>query len=719
VQTEKFQMHPKQQKLVEILSAQTQNKDLLFFHVLVAYHFAKLASMMRTKIRIQGRGEIPVNLYAINLASSGSGKGHSMSIIEDEVVNLFREHFMGRTLHLAADMNIEKLAMKRATQHNKDLQEEIDKLNREYMEAGPMLFSFDSGTTAAVKQMRHKLQLANCGAMSMEIDEIGYNLSSNKEVLTSFLELFDLGKLKQKLVKNTKENIRTQQLYGSTPTNMLLFGTPTRLLNGSATENEFYELLDSGLARRCFFGISKKRFADNRQLKPEEVFQIFNDTAAHDFLADISNDLAVLAEPQNLHTTLDMPKDVAVQWLAYRLHCERLADQMSEHEELRRAELQHRYFKVAKLAGAYAFIDQSMQITEAHLQNAIALAEASGEAFESILTRDRPHVKLAAYICSIGREVTEADLVQDLAFFKGSDAARKTMLKLAMAYSFKNNMAIKKELVDEIEFYSGKYLPETDIENMILSYSQHQTNNYANKAVEFNKLHQLVTAKDYHWVNHYLRGNGIDPGGYRRDEFCKPEFNILVLDIDGGVSIQEVKNLFSDHTYLIHTTKRHTDLAHRFRFILPMSHILELPTQEYKDFMTNVIKSLPFEVDTQTTDRARKWETFPGNHWYNQGKLFDVLPFIPKTRKADENKRIYEAQANLRPLERWCINQAPTQGRNNILLRYALVLVDRGYDFASIQQHVMDLNSQLQSPLEEQEIQSTILTTVSRKLSQA
>lgn len=43
-------------------------------------------------------------------------------------------------------------------------------LTREYNGTGPFLFSFDSGTPAAIKQLRHQLILANLGSINLEMD---------------------------------------------------------------------------------------------------------------------------------------------------------------------------------------------------------------------------------------------------------------------------------------------------------------------------------------------------------------------------------------------------------------------------------------------------------------------------------------------------------------------------------------------------------------------
>ncbi|MDT1904048.1 DUF3987 domain-containing protein, partial [Acinetobacter baumannii] len=78
--------------------------------------------------------------------------------------------------------------------------------------------------------------MGNAGSVNLQIDEIGANLIGQTEVLNTFLELYDKGLVKDKLVKSTSENVRFERIDGATPTNMLLFGTPSKLLDGGVTE---------------------------------------------------------------------------------------------------------------------------------------------------------------------------------------------------------------------------------------------------------------------------------------------------------------------------------------------------------------------------------------------------------------------------------------------------------------------------------------------------
>lgn len=697
------------EKLVEVLCKKTQNNNPLFFRVLVSYYFTKIASMMRATISTKERGKIPVSMYAINLANSGSGKGHSTNIVEEQVIHKFRENFLENTFPIISDINLTKIANKRANKKAADPEEELIRVQKEFENLGTLAFSFDSGTTAAVKQMRHKLLMANAGSMNMEIDEIGSNLLGNMDVLTTFLELYDVGKIKQKLTKNTAENTRSEEIDGRTPTNMMLFGTPIRLFDGGKVEEAIISFFDTGYARRCFFGYVKPDNTENK-LSPKEIYDMLTDTSSETYLQQLADKLANLADIVNFERTIEMTEAITLILIEYKMDCESKARLLGEHDEIRRAELAHRYFKVLKLAGTFAFIDGTSEITEDQLYSSIKLAEASGEAFTKILTRDRNYVKLAKYIAEVGREVTHVDLVEDLPFYRGAESQKRELMSLAIAYGYRNNIIIKRQFNDGIEFLKGESLTETNIDKVIISYSTKLAEGYNNEFVKFNELHKLTKQNNFHWTVHHLQD------GYRKEENCIPGFNLVVIDVDGGISIDTAKILLKEYSYLIYTTKRSTDKQNRFRLILPMTHTLKMDQSDYKEFMSNIFEWLPFAVDEQTNQRARKWMTHDGDHYANSGKLLDSLLFIPKTTKNAERKRLILDQNTLSNLERWFISKTGDGNRSNQLVKYALMLVDSGMDIEGVKNNVLALNMKLPDKLEESEVISTILVTSSKAI---
>lgn len=699
--------------IVDILVARTENNDRAFFRVIVAYFFGKMAGSQRTTIRTKDRGQVPVNVYALSLATSGSGKGHSIGVIEDSLLPQFRQSLMTSTLHEISEKNLLKIAAERAVIKDVPEEEELEKVKKEYARLGHLAYTFDSGTTPAVKQMRQKLMMANVCAINMQIDEIGLNLVPNTELLTLFLELFDQGKVKQKLTKNTNDNERSEEMEGKTPTNMLLFGSPSKLLDGSRTEDEFYSFLETGYARRCFFAYGSLQRA-SETLTPAEIYANLtsqkNEAMVHSY-ADL---FGMLGTPAKYGWEVEVPDSVGIELIEYKIECERKADAMKEHEEIMKAEMSHRYFKALKLAGAMAFVDEKSEITSETLWMAIKLAEESGEAFQKIFQREKNYAKLAKYLSAIGTELTHADLNEALPFYKSSATLRNEMMNLAIAWGYKNHIVIKKTFEQGIEFFKGEALKETNLKELKVSYSDHVAYRYRSENITWENLQKLVLMKDMHYLNHFLL-EGDEGRGHRNEENCLRGFNFIVVDVDEGTPIELARELLKDYTSIIHTTKRHTDEEHRYRILLPINYNLSMDSADFKEFMKNVYDWLPFNKDEQTNQRSRKWLTHPGTIHVNEGVLLDAFQFIPRTARNEDFKNTITKLENLDNLERWFAQRMATGNRNNYMLRFAMALYDSGLTYNEIEDRVLAFNAKLDNKLPNDELKNTVLVTVAKK----
>ena len=693
-----------QEKLVKTLVQKTQNNNPLFFRILTVYYFSKIASMMRVNVKTMHQGTIPVNTYAINLSVSGSGKGFSTNIIEESVIHLFKERFLNETFPALALHTIHKEAIRRAPRRNISTDEMEEKLTKEFEMLGPLLFSFDSGTSPAIKQMRHKLLMSGAGSINLEIDEIGSNLVHNTDVLNSFLELYDVGKIKPKLIKNTAENLRSEEIDGKTPTNMMLYGTPSKLMNGGKTEEEFMSMLDTGYARRCLFGYSTKVLTDIN-VTPEDLYDMLTDSSSDSVLDDLAISMHKLADPINFNSEIALLKPESLILLEYKQLCENRSRDMRDFEEIQKAEMSHRYFKALKLAGAYAFIDSSSTVTSGHLYSAFKLVEDSGEAFGKMLNRPRSHERVAMYLADVRKEVTHVDLMEDLPFFRGGAAQRKDIMSQAIAWGYRNNIVIRTSYSDSIEFFKGETMDEVDMSNLLISYSTDIVNNYEPEYAPWDQLHHLVSADDYHYAAHHFQDK------YRTSDKAIPGFNLVILDVDEGTSLKQAKMLLKDYKAFFATTKRHTEAHNRFRIIMPLTHTVKLNTAVYSKFMTNLFEWLPFETDRSTKDIARKWQSFAGEHSYQDGRLLDALMFIPDTNKQAEQHQKIMDHASLSNLERWLLLNAGVGSRSNTLIKYTYVLVDGGYTIEAIRNSVISFNQKLSSPLPQEELEKTVLTT--------
>lgn len=707
-----MEFHPATEQVVSLLCEKTQSTNTLFFRVQATFHLCMLAAQMRVMIQTHDRGVIPVNMYALNLATSGAGKGFSSNILQNEITHLFRENFM-ENFDFAAEPNLDMLASRRATRKGTEQTDELIAIKKEYADLGPAIYDFDDATPAAVKQARHKMLMANLGAINMIVDEIGSNLLGRGEVVSTFLELYDVGSIKQKLTKVTAENKRSEEIVGKTPTNMLMFGTPAKLLDGGKIEEELMSMLETGYARRCFFSYGKES-QRNLDLTPDEVYDLMTSQTSSKFIQDFSIRLGNLADMSNMNTKLTMPKEVALAIIEYKLFCERLAADYPDHDEVRKAELSHRYFKAMKVAGCYAFVDGCPEITMGHWENAMRLAEDCGKAFELLLSREKPYVKLARYVATCGQELTQPDLLNELPYYKGSVGQRNELMSLAIAYGYKNNIIIKRSFTDGVEFIRGETLKKTDLSQLIIAYTKNEdmTSGYRNDRTAWDKLDLLGKANGIHWLNHHVRG------GYRTEENAEPGFNMIVLDIDGTMSLQTAKVLLKGTKAAFYTTKRHTEETNRFRILIPTNYELKLDRKEYTEFMKGVMDSMPFAVDESCAHRCKKWLSHCNHFEYQDGELFDVLPYIPKTQKNAERVQRLETQQQMDSMERWFINNTGDGNRNNMVLRFATILVDAGFDLATIMDRVRAFNEKLPDKLEDLEIMTTVMKTTQQRILQ-
>lgn len=700
--------YPLLEQITNVLTLQTQSSDPLFFRVMTSFYLSFVASTMRIKVNTPDRGVIPVNFYGLCLAPSGFGKNLSANIVEEQVIHKFKERFKEEVEPEVIEVELARLAQKRASKAGVDPDDELVKVLREFQECGESLWSFDSGTIPAFKQQHHRALMTNTRALTFICDEIGCNFTEASDLLKVFLETFDKGKIKQKLIKNTIQSVRNAEIEGSVPTNMLLFGTPTKLIDGGTIEASLLSFLDTGYARRLFFGSSDKIKSTERP-SAEELFNQMTNGNSVQVLEDIADKLELLADSSNMSKELTLTRESAIYLLEYKLHCEDIAATLGDHDEIRKAEITHRYFKVLKVAGAFAFVDFQDEVSIKYIKYGIALAEESGEAFNKILNRERNYVKLAKYLAN-KTKITQVDLVEDLPFYRKSDSQKRELMNLAIAWGYQNSIIIKKEYTSGIEFLSGEALKEIDLQQCILSYSEDMAYGYDGVYAPFNELHNLTQEEGLHWCNHMFKDN------HRNDENTIEGFNLLVFDVDGTATLNEVRTLLKNYTYHLYTTKRHTESSHRFRIVMPLSHVLKLSLAEYKEFYDNILEWLPFKVDEQTSQRSRKWLSNKGINEYNEGKLLDVLPFIPRTFKNEERKKSLEGLENLTNLERWFIDNTGTGNRSNQLIKYAFMLVDSGRSYEEVQAAICSLNEKIADKLDDTELYSTILVSAAKAI---
>lgn len=703
-----FNHNPIIDEVVDILCKKTNIDNRDFFRVQTIYKMAQLATSMRCTVDGCGFKKIPTNVFALNLADSGFSKGRSSNILDDEIFKDFKINYIDSVFDKIKDASLEKIKADKVIS-GMDIDEADRAVEKEYSATGSYLHEFDEATKPALKQLKHKLAMAKTGALNQVIDEIGNNFSANAEIMDILLELYDKGKSKTKLIKNTAESSRVSDIQDEVPVNALWFGTPSRLLDGGKIEQELFDRLEEGYARRLLFGyVSNYK---TKKLTAKEKLDGATDIITEVAIKELSDFFGKLANVTNHNKTIEIPDEVGLLLFEYQNYCEDLVDKMKNHQILEKVETQHRYWKVLKIAGVFAFIESKDSIEISHLESAIKLVEDSGISFKKLLAREKPYERLANYLADLDEPVTQVDLVEELPFYRGSEQLKRELLNLAIAWGYKQNISITREVIDSIEFIHGNKLSNTDLDNVILSISKDVVENYIPKNVPFDSLDKLLAkGEGWNWCTHHFKDK------YRKGENALDEFNLIALDIDDGLRIEEFEGLMRDFTYILATTKRHTKEKHRFRVVLPMETHLKLNEKDYSSFMINLFEWLPFDVDTATKDIARKWSTCStAIIRKNKGKMLDVKHLLPKTKQNETYKTEIKFLNGLSAVERWFIKSSNEGNRNNNLIRYAFMLLDSGKDVEDIDLRIRDLNSRLSEPLKDSEITSTIMKTIIRE----
>lgn len=149
---------------------------------------------------------------------------------------------------------------------------------------------------------------------------------------------------------------------------------------------------------------------------------------------------------------------------------------------------------------------------------------------------------------------------------------------------------------------------------------------YKSKQIPFNQLHRMISS-DYRQYSpfRFIGGKKIS------DRWNNSEQNLLILDIDDGLTIDEAKNMFMRYKYLIATTKSHQKekkgkVCDRFRVIFESDNIPN--GDSYFKMMDFMKLKYPF-IDEQVNTKTGAFLGYADcEYWYNDGELFDCKGII-------------------------------------------------------------------------------------------
>lgn len=174
---------------------------------------------------------------------------------------------------------------------------------------------------------------------------------------------------------------------------------------------------------------------------------------------------------------------------------------------------------------------------------------------------------------------------------------------------------------------------------------------YKNINIEFSKLIDIIKS-DYRQYSPFTFKDGIK----KSDNWSNENQDLLILDIDDGLTIDEAKEQFKYYEYLLATTKSHQIdkkglKCDRYRVIIPAKNIPR--GDKYFEIMRVLEDRFTF-IDKQVNTKTGAFlGNFNCEHFYNKGVIFDCSPLLKMIKV---KKEIPQQQTNLKAPIRQNIN---------------------------------------------------------------
>ena len=683
----------------------------LFYNALF-FNTAAAAGIAGIKIRREsnsGFKETIPNYFAISFGGQGIGKNMSFDLAE----YLFKEMFNSYIAHAEAF-------------YNKHYDSKNDKCDIRYIGISSPFIPVNS-SWQGIQKTAQTVCDQNFGSINITTDELGDEITGMSEILKMMKTAWDTGSSRGPV--NVSEGGKGYFEATNVPFNSLFFGAPGPFNLVPKKKEKLLEYYLSGGIRRTFIlHIDEYKKSSNRN----KTFE----TAPSSLYKEIEDYKQSLRSFLNETKYIDMHTDVYKLLTDYNIEQEGIRESMNSDisENLGAPK------KIEKLMGLLAILDLSSTITEEHLRFAIKFTETLDatvmetveikpiylEIYEELLRR-----KFAARtdIIKAVKDVTVKTLEQEMILVKEHA-------------SMQGNSLIEKE-ADGIIKYKIEKLSESSLDRITLSYcanmNKYDPSGFVKAEGKFEDLYKIVNSEckysaglfkgQYVEVDEGMGPQQVWKDGYITDSNYLKEQSLFIIDVDEGLTIDDAKNLFSNLTYLITTTKSHQKFKNgvqcdRFRLILPTVSTFHLEPEVYRDMYMNVINSLGISEADSKCRNASRWYygNKDGEYWYNiTDQKLDIRHYIPDSaekQKADEAIANYEkldAPSDIRisGAVKWFLSNTSKGNRNDNFFALCMVLKNKikapDWDVWAI--HANDC---LSDPQSQTEVRTTINSAARR-----
>ena len=187
-----------------------------------------------------------------------------------------------------------------------------------------------------------------------------------------------------------------------------------------------------------------------------------------------------------------------------------------------------------------------------------------------------------------------------------------------------------KDIIYNLEYVAAPLLVEFSVSD-----TQHHSGNYVDgfeyASFGWSEFHRVT--KKFAYSSSFFRF------GHRSNDNVEGFGNLLIYDIDDGLSMKEAKKILDGFRVLMVTTKSHQvdkngAICDRYRLIFPIKKVIaKIEPELHKELLLTVLRYIGFPVDK--VDRQALGSSYafrPAHnqlHKYFEGEMIDVDALIP------------------------------------------------------------------------------------------
>lgn len=676
-------------------------ESTMFFNTACALQFKNTRITRETN---RGTKYIIPNFMSIILGSPGIGKDFSLELTSEPYQGMF-DSFIARA---------EAFIM------NPNNRNEKNELEKRYIKISN-IYQTVSSSEQALQKSAQVISDLGFGSVNVTTTELGDDLGQMGGIFTKLKQAYDSGVSEgAAIVSDGGDNYFTVKDIAY---NSMLMGSPAKFVLKPALKEELLSHYVSGVARR-FFIFHNDDFKKSENRNPH--FESMSDediTVIKDFFTELRSHI-------NHTKEIVLPPDVR----QYLVDWDIEKEVIRENSESLISDDIGSPRKIERLAGIIATLDLCDTITMDHMKYAIDYStRVDATAEESV--KIKPIYEQIYDLLTKRGFISRTELIKEIRGLNMRSLDDEMLLATEFASELGNSILEKQ--YEGIIKYRLEKLTETKLNGIIISTNDDPRPtiavNWQRKQGTFDGLHKIICSD--------LRYSaGTFENGHITDKNYIPEQNLIIIDVDDGITIEDTKNLFKGTKYLIATTRSHQIEKNgitqdRFRLILPTISKFHLKPAVYAETYLNILASLGMSsADTKCQNASRWYYGVPGaQYWYNpdpDAAMLDIRPFIKDSSEnhigannVDKFITMTSTQSNgsehtddtnrLEGAYRWFLSRTTNGTRNDMLFAFGCMVKEQ-YTSTSYESEVRKFNTMISDPLRESEI-ATILNSISRR----